>query len=319
MKTPELTISSDSSSEGWGAHCQGQGANGKWNPQELMLHINIKELMAVQKAILTFTRIHQVTSIHMQIDNTNALSYLMKLGGRSNQIMNDLAKQIWEYLWKHKIQCTAEYIPTELNVEADRESRTTDSSEWKLDTQIFHNICHNFGLPSVDLFASLACHQLPKYMSYKPDPKAVAVDALQQNWTHTFAYAFPPFKLIARTLKKAQKHHSSMIIITPTWSTQPFYPLLLQMLTREPILLPKQQNILLDPAGNKHPLVTHSNLRLAAWLVSGNRLKQKEFHNKLPFSLNMQEQEEQYHLMSRPGENLIAGVANGKLIRFNVM
>ena len=156
-------------------------------------------------------------------------------------------------------------------------------------------------------------------MSDKPDPKAVAVDALQQNWTHKFTYAFPPFNIIARTLKKVQAHRSSMIIITPTWNTQPFYPLLLQMVTQEPIMLPKSNNLLLDPAGNQHPLVTEGNLRLAAWLISGNPSKQKEFHSRLPSSSKMHDQQALYHLMKQPGRNLIAGVAKEKLIRFTAM
>ena len=319
MLTPELTISSDSSSEGWGAFCRGQGASGKWNQQELPLHINVKELMAVQKAILTFTRIHRVNSIHLLIDNTNALSYLIKMGGKTSQQMNDLAKEIWEYLWKHKIQCTAEYIPTELNVQADRESRTTDTSEWKLNPQSFNEICKNFGQPDLDLFASLACHQLTKYVSYKPDPQALAVDAFHQNWAHTFPYAFPPFKLIGRTLTKVLKQHSTMIIVTPTWQTQPFYPTLLEMAIQNPLLLPRDKNLLEDPAGNKHPLIIQGNLRLGAWLVSGNLSKQREFRNKLPSLSNMPDRKELMQVMSQPGKSFLAGVCKNKLIQFDVI
>ena len=319
LQTPELIISSDSSSEGWGAHCQGQGASGKWNTQELQLHINIKELMAVHKAILTFTRIHRVASIHMLIDNTTALSYLNNMGGPTSPTMNNLAKQIWDYLLKNKIQCTAEYIPSKLNVEADEESRTTDYSEWKLNTRVFDKICQSLGEPDIDLFASLASHQIAKYYSYKPDPKALAVDAFQQDWRHKLTYAFPPFNLIGKTLKKAQNQRSSMIIITPTWTTQPYCPLLLQMVIEQPILLPNIWNLTLDPAGNKHPLQAKGKLRLAAWLVSGNPYRQKEFHNKLPTSLKTLEQEELFQLMTQPGRNLIAGVSKDKLIQFTAM
>ena len=159
LKTPDLTIISDSSLEGWGAFCQSLRAGGKWSREETTLHINYLELLAVEKAILTFTRIHKVNSIHMLIDNTNALSYLLKMGGKTSQEMNDLAKKIWDYLLKNKISCTGEYIPSELNTEADEESRTTDQSEWKLNQLVFQKICANLGQPEVDLFASLACHQ----------------------------------------------------------------------------------------------------------------------------------------------------------------
>ncbi len=319
MATPELIISSDSSSEGWGAFCQGQGASGKWNKEELPWHINVKELVATQKAILTFTRIHKVNSIHLLIDNTNALSYLTKMGGKTNQHMNDIAKQIWEYLLKNKIQCTAEYIPTELNVQADRESRTTDSSEWKLKELTFNEICSNFGQPDVDLFASLACHQLRKYISYKPDPEALAVDAFQQNWAHTFPYAFPPFNQIGRTLAKVRKQRSKMIIVTPTWQTQPYYPTLLQMAIQRPLLLPQDRDLLQDPAGNRHPLINQGKLRLAAWLVSGNPSKQKDFHNRQPSLSKTPDQKELKQIMSQPGKSLLAGVCNDKLIHFNLI
>ena len=53
---------------------------------------------------------------------------------------------------------------------------------------------------------------------------------MQQYWNKMFPYAFPPFSLISRILKKVcQEKVEQMIIITPTWQTQPWYPLLLEI------------------------------------------------------------------------------------------
>ena len=81
MNPPELMISSDASMQGWGAACQEISTGGEWSQEQRLLHINMLELIAVEYAIKTFTRDKQVTSIHLQIDNTCALAYLVNMGG----------------------------------------------------------------------------------------------------------------------------------------------------------------------------------------------------------------------------------------------
>ena len=168
--------------------------------------------------------------------------------------MIHITKRIWSYLLHNKIDLNVEYIPSKLNVEADWESRNwKDSSEWKLNPQIFHKICSFWGRPDMDLFASRVSHQISAYMSWKPDPDSSGTDALFQDWTGLFPYAFPPFCLIGRVLKKALKHKLEMIIITPIWVTQAWYPLLLEMAIQEPLILPNETHILRDPHGRCHP------------------------------------------------------------------
>ena len=49
---------------------------------------------------------------------------------------------------------------------------------------------------------------------------------------------FPPLSLINRILKKVRQGKvEQMIIVTPTWQTQPWYPLLLERSMRCPLLL----------------------------------------------------------------------------------
>ena len=318
---PELIISSDACPEGWGAACKGQRAWGKWTLEDLreLQHINEMEIAAALRALQTFHRIYKPNSIHMKIDNMTALSYIIKMGGKNNQQMNKISKQIWEFMMSRKCKLTAEYIPSKLNIEADEESRLNDSSEWKLDPQLFKEICKRLGNPEIDLFASLATHQIPKYISWKPDPKAIAVNAFQTSWAHKFPYAFPPFKLIGRTINKVQHHHISAIIITPVWHTATWYPMLIHMSIQRPLLLPQIPTLLMDPAGNPHPMVKTQKLKLAAWLISGQEYKRKAFQAELQNSCSEQDQKEQPSLMNQPGYNLLAGVNNNTKILFNVI
>ena len=66
---------------GWGAACGGKTTGGVWSAEEDGLDINMQELLAAELAILTFTKERKPKSIHLRIDNTTALSYLVKMGG----------------------------------------------------------------------------------------------------------------------------------------------------------------------------------------------------------------------------------------------
>ena len=193
-----------------------------------------------------------------------------------------ISKQTWSHLLEKQICLTAEYVSSIDNHLADWESRNSqDSSEWKLCPMLFKIIYKKFGTPLVDLFASHLCHQLPRYMSWRPDPQSIATDALHQDWKNQFCYAFPPFSLIGRVLRKVQKDQTKLIIVTPAWQSQSWYPTLLKMAIADPFLLPKHQKILLNPEGKIHPLVQNSTLRLVAWLVSGKTYLQREYQKGL--------------------------------------
>ena len=165
-----------------GAVCQGTTTGGTWSYQERTKHINILELIAVKHAIMTFTKGKSVTTIHFQIDNMTALSYLAKMGGTRSPELLQVAKEIWDYLLANGIAVTAEYLPSSLNIQADWQSRNhRDSSDWKLNPKIFSQIVKIRGIPQIDLFASRLNHRLPKYMSWHPDPGSCAVDSLQHS------------------------------------------------------------------------------------------------------------------------------------------
>ena len=322
-KSPDLIIYSDAAtSGGWGAYCQGRATGGQWTAQErdkFGNNINMLELMAVELAIKTFWRMHQTAkNIHLMIDNKTALSYLVKMGGTKSVQLVEKTKQIWDFLLEKGIMITAEYIPSELNVEADRESReVSDWSEWKLHPWLFREVCSTYGTPEVDLFASRTSHQIPKYMSLKADPNCLAVDALQQRWTQGVLYAFPPFNLIGRVLQKVRAEGASLILIAPVWVTQPWYPSLMELAVGAPLLLPKHVEVLENPEGEVHPLLANETLQLSAWAISGQRDLITGFREGLDTYWPTQGNLVPDVVTTQPGRNLVAGVVEGKLIHFN--
>lgn len=79
---PDLTIESDASNMGWGAHCNNLRTGGQWSAKESLLQFNAKEMLAAFLAIQTFARDQQATHVRMKIDNNYDFSILHQSQGR---------------------------------------------------------------------------------------------------------------------------------------------------------------------------------------------------------------------------------------------
>ena len=84
-----------------------------WSEEEQQLHINVLTLLAIKLALLTFTKLESIISINFQIDNKTAISYLLKMGGTTNQTMIALSREIWEVLLKKNITIQPNTFPAE--------------------------------------------------------------------------------------------------------------------------------------------------------------------------------------------------------------
>ena len=259
-----MMIQTDASTQGSGAYCNSISTEGKWFKQEGMWHINVLELLAIKFCTPDLYQGKIKSCNSLSGGQQGCFSILTQDGGtHSSQLLN-ISKEIWKYLLDKQITITAEYLPSKLNIRADWESRNCrDMSDWKLDWRIFQKITRVRGFPEIDLFASRLCHQLPQYISWKPDPISIGTDAFQQPWNQKLCYAFPPFSLITRVLNKvSQEKVTEMLVVTPTWKTQPWYPRLLEMYIQHPLLLPTKKNLLKISQGENHPLIKNRSLKL---------------------------------------------------------
>ena len=98
-----------------------------------------------------------------------------------------------------------------------------------------------FGSMYDQLFASRTNHQLPWFYSYKPDPEAEAINALIQPRAGEIGYAFAPFNLVARCLRKVIHEGATITLVCPVWPTQPWYTQLLQLVVAPPLSFPQLQ------------------------------------------------------------------------------
>ena len=313
---PNMTMETDASLLGWGAVSSGVRTNGLWSEKERTFHINHLELMAGTFAVKTFARQQRDIHLHLKMDNKTAVFYINKMGGTKSTALSHSACLLWQWCLQRGITLSAEYLPGKNNVIADQESRSLlSSAEWMLNKEVFNWLMKVMGQCQLDLFATRLNHQLQHYVSWRPDPFAVATDAFRISWKDQDGYAFPPFAMIGKCLQKIQQEQASLLLIAPTWCTQPWYPVLLDLLVAHPLLLPRGADLLRDPFNRLHPL---KDLQLAAWKISGNNMLTKEYQRDLP-NLSWQAGAMVQTLpISQHGQDGVAGVINEKLIPFLV-
>ncbi|XP_044156772.1 uncharacterized protein LOC122943252 [Bufo gargarizans] len=311
---PEFTIESDASLLGWGAHCEGVSTGGRWSEAESHLHINALELLTGSFAIRSFSNGMAHACIRLRMDNVSAVRYVNHLGGTQSATLARLAKEFWSYCLSRDIMVQAEYLPGLHNVRADRSSRCfTDGSDWRLAPEMFSTISDTWGPCAVDLFASRLNTHLPRFFSWRPDSEAEAVDAFLQDWSSALQYSFPPFAMIPRMLLQVRRQVAELVVVIPFWGTQAWYPVLLELLTDVPLLLPGRTDLLQGPLGAPHPLLLDGSLQLLACPISGLPERSQAFRRQLDASWTTLGLPAPENLTGQLG---LAGAWNGTLIPF---
>lgn len=315
---PEISIQTDASLQGWGAVLNKHEIGGRWSEDESQNHINYLEILAILLAIKSF--IHLIRNKHVKIltDNSTAVSYISQFGGTKSPDCNKVARQIWLLCKQEGIWLTCTHIPGTSNTKADKKSREfSDQLEWKLDHKVFEKLCQIWPKPDIDLFATRLNCQVDNYCSWKPEPSCLFVDAFCIDWSKfSFNYLFPPFSVLNRCIYKMREDRARGLIIAPLWTTQTWFPRLMELLVDTPIILPNNIDLLRLPhCQSVHPL--HRTLLLIACRVSGHRSENEDFLHKLPlFSCRRGDQ-------VRGGstkfilKNGISIVVKNKLVRFN--
>ncbi|CAK1586996.1 unnamed protein product [Parnassius mnemosyne] len=264
-------IFTDACLTGWGACCNNIRVGGRWKYNELEYHINYLELLAIFLGIKCFVRDMSDCNILLRVDNTTAISYINRMGGIQFPHLNELSRSIWQWCEKRNIWLHASYINSKENFEADQESRKLNlDTEWELSDNAYKEIVQKLGEPEIDLFASRANAKCRTYVSWRPDPDALLVDAFTIDWKNKYFYAFPPFSLIIKCLEKITSDKAEGILVFPYWPSQPWYPMLNNLLRSDILFFKPHKNLLRSSSRTPHHL--HKQLTLGAARLSGSHL-----------------------------------------------
>ena len=215
---------------------------------------------------------------HGQFDS--GFIYQKQGGTRSTSLLR-LTVELFLWLESQDIIVRARHIPGCLNVIADHLSRPNQPipTEWSLHPEIVKRIFRFWGTPEVDMFATLSNSHLPRFMSPVPEPRALAVDALSQDWQGRSMYMFPPFPLLSKVVQKLRSTQvAEVILVAPWWPSQPWFPHLLRLCVEHPLFLPYRQD-LLSQQDQKY-ISDGKSFHLHVWRLSCDTTKQQAFQTR---------------------------------------
>ena len=149
------------------------------------------------------------------MDNSTVVSYINKQGGTSSPSLLSLTVDLFLWLEAQNIIVRARHIPSCLNVIADHLSHPNQPilTEWSLHPEIVKRIFRLWGTLEVDMFATVSNSHLPQFMYPIPEPRALAVDALSQDWQGRSMYMFPPFPLLNKVIQKLRSTQAAEVVL----------------------------------------------------------------------------------------------------------
>ena len=261
--------------------------------------------------------------VKVMIDNMTALTDINHMGTSKSAIRNQLTKPLWLWCFARNIWLTAVHIPGVENVEADHQSRLSNTSaEWSLNKNIFQDAIKKLGVfPDIDLFASRINYQIKPYASFHPDLEAIAVNAFHMSWIQFQAHIFPPFRLISRILQKVriQEEQCTVVMVVPRWPTQVWWPKLMNQLIAPRIILPKKKTTLILPSNPAETYPLHPHLELTICHLSGNPSKIKGFRKLLPTLSPNRGDKGPLNNIDLTSRNGSVTAVRGKLIQFTLL
>ena len=136
-----------------------------------------------------------------------------------------------------------------------------DPTDIRLEPKVFEMIDRRYGPHSVNLFATRDNRLLDRYVSWRPDLSAVAIDAFLFPLKGENPYCFPPVSCIPRLLREVLRQQVTITLVAPDWQAA-WRPDLNRLLLEPPLRLPS------DSIRGTGATLPHSNL--TCFRISGS-------------------------------------------------
>ena len=156
----------------------------------------------------------------VETDNRVTQAYINHLEGRS-VFLNSITQDLWSVCYRappaHILFVTV-HRPGKVNTRADCLSRWKhDHTNIRFKPKVFKIIDRWYGLHRVELFATQDSRLLDRYVSWRPDPLAVAFGAFMLPLKGENPYCFLPMACIPRLLREVLRQQVTVTLVAPDW------------------------------------------------------------------------------------------------------
>jgi hypothetical protein len=107
-----------------------------------------------------------------------------------------------------------------------------------------------------------------EFFLLEPTAERCGCQCIRSQLDGLSGYAFPQFALIFKCLEKISREKANIILVCPVWPTQPWFPVLLELVCDVPLIVKPASTLLVSSLGIPHPLMSTGSLRLAIWKLS---------------------------------------------------
>ncbi len=111
LVTSRVVVTTDASTLGWGAVCEGMPASGRWSEPQIRWHINRLELEAVFLALKEFRAQLERQHVLIRTDNTSVVSYINRQGGIRSKALCEQAAILLLWVDSRLLSIRATHIP----------------------------------------------------------------------------------------------------------------------------------------------------------------------------------------------------------------
>ena len=105
-----VTLTTDASLWGWGAHLNGYLVQGRWSKLQSLRHVNLFELEGVFLAVKHFLPFLKNQNVLIRTDNTTVMHYINKQGGTRSRPLWHMSWDLWNLVLKNNMQIKAAHI-----------------------------------------------------------------------------------------------------------------------------------------------------------------------------------------------------------------
>ncbi len=111
LVTSRVVVTTDASTLGWGAVCEGMPASGQWSEPQIRWHINRLELEAVFLALKEFQAQLERQHVLIRTDNTSVVAYINRQGGVRSKALCKQAAMLLLWADSRLLSIRATHIP----------------------------------------------------------------------------------------------------------------------------------------------------------------------------------------------------------------
>ena len=223
---PAKLVYSDASDYACGSfiHSEGKIFQQNWSPVERNNSSTLRELKAVELALISFAPSLLGKQVAWFTDNTNVVS-IVHSGSKVTEL-KDLALRIFYVCVSSGISLEMKWIPRDLNSFADHLSTIFDFDEYTFNDDVFHILDVRWGPHTIDRFACDYNAKLPRFNSIFYQPGTEAVDAFLQDWEFENNWLLPPVSQISRVVDHLRLCNAEGTLVIPMWKSLYFWVLL---------------------------------------------------------------------------------------------